>query len=308
MACSGRRRREARGGRADELSADQPGASCASWWPGRRPRSSRWRSGRPRQQARARAAGRGCARGEPRRPCRHPPVRARGAGDDARPRARRWPRSRPSSPSAGRSWRSSPPTMARCSAASPAGRRIGGVFACNLAGPRRLKAGAARDHLLGLHCVTGHGQEIKTGGRVVKNVTGYDLCKLLTGSYGTLAVLTEVTFKVMPRAETEPHPARHRPRRAEPCWPCCAPRPARRARSRVPPTCRRWRPAGRRSASCGRAARGVAAIRLEGFGPSIAYRSELLQKLLAGPGIDFAQLGHGGHRRALARDPRRARC
>ncbi len=83
-----------------------------------------------------------------------------------------------------------------------AGRQsIGGVFACNLAGPRRLKSGAARDHLLGLHCVTGHAQEIKTGGRVVKNVTGYDLCKLLTGSYGTLAALTQVTFKVMPRAE-----------------------------------------------------------------------------------------------------------
>ena len=78
---------------------------------------------------------------------------------------------------------------------------IGGVFAANVAGPRRLKAGAARDHLLGLSCVTGHGQEIKTGGRVVKNVTGYDLCKLLTGSWGTLAVLTQVTFKVMPRAE-----------------------------------------------------------------------------------------------------------
>ena len=78
---------------------------------------------------------------------------------------------------------------------------IGGVFAANVAGPRRLKSGAARDHLLGLHCVTGHAQEIKTGGRVVKNVTGYDLCKLLTGSWGTLAVLTQVTFKVMPRAE-----------------------------------------------------------------------------------------------------------
>ena len=85
----------------------------------------------------------------------------------------------------------------------PGRQTIGGVFACNLAGPRRIKAGAARDHLLGLHCVTGQGTAIKTGGRVVKNVTGYDLCKLLTGSYGTLAVLSDVTFKVLPRAETE---------------------------------------------------------------------------------------------------------
>ncbi len=80
---------------------------------------------------------------------------------------------------------------------------IGGVLAANLAGPRRLKAGAARDHFLGATAVTGRGDTMKTGGRVVKNVTGYDLCKLLAGSWGTLAAMTDVTIKTLPRAETE---------------------------------------------------------------------------------------------------------
>jgi glycolate oxidase FAD binding subunit len=80
---------------------------------------------------------------------------------------------------------------------------IGGMIAAGLAGPRRIKAGGARDHLLGAHAVSGFGDSFKAGGRVVKNVTGYDLCKLLAGSWGTLAVMTEVTLKVMPRAESE---------------------------------------------------------------------------------------------------------
>ncbi|SEE03509.1 FAD-binding protein [Bradyrhizobium erythrophlei] len=80
---------------------------------------------------------------------------------------------------------------------------IGGMIGAGLAGPRRIKAGGARDHLLGAHAVSGFGDSFKTGGRVVKNVTGYDLCKLLTGSWGTLAVMTEVTLKVMPKPEAE---------------------------------------------------------------------------------------------------------
>src|SRR5579863_222132 len=80
---------------------------------------------------------------------------------------------------------------------------IGGVLAANLSGPRRLKAGAARDHFLGVNAVSGRGETFKSGGRVVKNVTGYDICKLLAGSWGTLAAMTEVTVKTLPRAESE---------------------------------------------------------------------------------------------------------
>lgn len=79
---------------------------------------------------------------------------------------------------------------------------LGGIIGCNLSGPRRLKAGAARDHLLGFKGVTGHGQAFKSGGKVVKNVTGYDLSKLVTGSMGTLAALSEVSIKTLPKAET----------------------------------------------------------------------------------------------------------
>jgi glycolate oxidase FAD binding subunit len=166
---------------------------------------------------------------------------------------------------------------------SPNGGTIGGALACNLSGPRRIKLGAARDHLLGFKAISGRGEHFKSGGRVVKNVTGFDLSKLMTGSMGTLGVLTAVTLKVLPAPERtrtvlimgddtstavqamtaalqSPHEvsaAAHIPA-------------ALAARSEV-------------SYIAG-AGTGVMAIRVEGPGPSADVRCEKLRDLLAGFG------------------------
>jgi len=79
---------------------------------------------------------------------------------------------------------------------------IGGVMSCNFSGPRRFKTGSVRDHILGFKGVNGRGEKIKSGGTVVKNVTGYDLSKILSGAFGTLAVLSEITVKVLPKPES----------------------------------------------------------------------------------------------------------
>ena len=84
------------------------------------------------------------------------------------------------------------------------GGTIGGVIACNLSGPRRPFAGAARDHVLGIRAVSGRGEVFASGGRGVKNVTGYAMSSLVTGSYGPLAVLSLVALKGLPRAAGRP--------------------------------------------------------------------------------------------------------
>ena len=95
-----------------------------------------------------------------------------------------------------------PPDLSTLLGSAHAGT-IGGALMCNLSGPRRIKAGAARDHILGVSGVNGSGDFIKAGARVVKNVTGYDVPRLVAGSYGTLIALTSVIFKVLPKPETE---------------------------------------------------------------------------------------------------------
>ena len=164
---------------------------------------------------------------------------------------------------------------------SPAGAgTIGGVLACNLAGPRRIKAGAARDHFLGVSAVSGRGEAFKSGGRVVKNVTGYDLCKLLAGSYGTLAVMTQVTVKVLPAAEKTRtvllyglDPARAVEALAQALNSAhevsgAAHLPAAAA-------------AGSEVSYVAAPQSSVTAIRVEGTGPSVAYRTAALRKALA---------------------------
>jgi len=86
----------------------------------------------------------------------------------------------------------------------PTGRAtLGGIIAGNVSGPRRISAGAARDHILGFSAVSGRGEAFKGGAAVVKNVTGFDLPKLMAGSWGTLAVLTSLTLRVLPRPRAE---------------------------------------------------------------------------------------------------------
>ena len=95
-----------------------------------------------------------------------------------------------------------PPDLAHLYGGMAGSGTLGGVIACNLSGSRRVRSGAARDCVLGVEAVSGRGELFRSGGRVMKNVTGYDLPKLLTGSHGTLAAMTQITMKVLPVSET----------------------------------------------------------------------------------------------------------
>ena len=146
---------------------------------------------------------------------------------------------------------------------------IGGVMATNASGPRRIQAGAARDYALGVRFVDGTGTIIKNGGRVMKNVTGYDLVKLMMGSRGTLGVLTEVSLKVLPGVEqtttlvikeVSPHKAVSAMSRA--------------LSSPYEVSGAAW-------------ISGAVWLRIEGFSASVAYRAAALQKVLSPFGENY---------------------
>ena len=158
---------------------------------------------------------------------------------------------------------------------------IGGVLGANLSGPRRLKAGAARDHVLGVHAVSGRGEAFKSGGRVVKNVTGYDLSKAMTGSWGTLAVVTDVTFKVLPRAETE---ATFVIKDLSEEQAVAAMATAMGSSAEVSAAAHLPESVAGRVLERALRGKGATLLRLEGFAPSVAYRFDLLAKLLADQG------------------------
>jgi glycolate oxidase FAD binding subunit len=164
---------------------------------------------------------------------------------------------------------------------------LGGALASNAGGPRRLSAGAARDHFLGFRAVSGRGEAFKAGGKVVKNVTGFDLSKIMAGSWGTLAVLTEVSVKVLPRP---PFTATLILTGLDPARACAA--MARACGSPAPIT-----GAAHLDIHDGRPA---TLLRLEGFEPSVRVRIDALRTLLAE--FDKAELLEGGDSLGLWRE------
>ncbi len=162
---------------------------------------------------------------------------------------------------------------------------LGGVVAANLSGPRRVAWGAMRDHVMGVRFVNGAGEVLRSGGRVLKNVTGLDLCKLLSGSHGTLGVLTEITLKVLPAPELTGTLA-------------LAGLDARQGvavlaaglRSPFGVSGAAWLPAeaAARAPELAGMQGGVALVRIEDFAPSVTYRLGKLRAQLGGEVLDDA--------------------
>jgi glycolate oxidase FAD binding subunit len=193
-----------------------------------------------------------------------------------------------------------PPDLGLLLRAPDRPQTIGGIVATNLSGPRRVAWGAVRDHVLGIRFVTGWGEVVHSGGRVLKNVTGLDLCKLLSGSHGTLGVITEVTLKVLPAPETTGT-------LVLPGLDAVAGGAALSAGLGSPfgVSAAAWLPAESVAlvpelVAFGRA---VALLRIEDFSPSVSYRTAKLRDLL---GFHAAEILDGDASRAVWRAVRDA--